>query len=114
LNGLGNTTAPAGVGTAGSMQINTGSNGIGYTFTVFSPNELANTAFMTAIDPGSSGTSTVAYSGTLYYTYSVPQFAGSQVYYQAGVDLAYPGDGYYGQFFSTSVSSPVTVNGVSW
>lgn len=118
VNGLGNTTLPVGIGTPGSMEINTGSNAIGYTFTVFSPSEQNNQAFMTAFDPGSvAGSSTVtttAYSGTLYYTYSVPNFTGPDDYYQVGVDIAYAGDSYYGQFFESSLSAPVTVGGIQW
>jgi hypothetical protein len=114
LNGIGNTTAPAAPGTAGSLQLNTGSNAIGYTFTAFSPNELNNAGFMSAFDPGTTPGNTVAYSGTLYLTYSVPAFVGTQVYYQVGVDISYPGNSYYGLFFESALSSPTTVNGVSW
>ena len=47
-NGL---ASGGGVGTPGSMQINTGSNAVGYTYTVFSANLLYNAAAMAAIDP---------------------------------------------------------------
>ena len=97
-DGLANNGAS---GTGGSMQINTGNNAIGYTFTVFSsPNLLYNTAAMQQIDPGftTPGT-TVASSNTMYLTYTAPQFTGPNVYYQVGVDLAYAGDGYYGFSF---------------
>jgi hypothetical protein len=103
-NGLGNLTNAGGTGTAGSLQVNTGTNAIGYTYTVFSPNELNNQAFMSAFDPGSTAGSTVPYSGNIYVSFSVPSFVGPDVYYQVGIDLAYPGDGYYGLSFSSSTS----------
>jgi hypothetical protein len=114
-NGYGNTTNPGGTAVvgAGSLQINTGSNAIGYTYTAFSPNELNNQSFMNLIDPGSVGGTTVAYSGTMYMTYTVPSFVGPDVYYQFGIDLAYPGSGYYSPYFETSLTPATTVDGLS-
>lgn len=114
VDGAGNLTSPGAPGTAGSLMVNFGSNPIGYTYTVFSPNELNNSAFMSLFDPGSSGGNTVAYKGTLYYTYSTPSFVGPDDYYQVGIDLSYPGDGYYGQYFETKTVDDGIIDGIDW
>ena len=109
-NGL---ASGGGVGTPGSMQINTGSNAVGYTYTVFSANLLYNAAAMAAIDPGGSPGGTVPFSGTMYITYTAPTWVGPDVYYQVGLDIAYPGDGYYGTFFGGSAVSDGTIDGLA-
>jgi hypothetical protein len=111
VNGLGNTTTPGGAGTPGSMQINTGGNAIGYIYTVFSTN-LFGTPAISALDPGASGAGTVAYSGTLYMTYTAPSFVGPDAYYNVGVDFAYAGDGFYGPQFNTSNINDGVIDGL--
>jgi hypothetical protein len=104
INGVGNTTAPGGSGTSGSMLITWASS-------VGSFNEIAvapsgSLAFVQALDPGASQLAngefvTVAYSGTIYMDYSVPDNEGGS-YFQLGVMLQYPGNGYYGPVLSSS------------
>jgi hypothetical protein len=113
-DGLANNSA---AGTPGSMQINTGGNAIGNTYTVFSsPNVLYNTAVMSIVDPGfTTPGQTVASSNTMYITYTAPQWAdvfSTDVYYQVGVDLSYPGDSYYGTFFENNVINDGVIDGL--
>jgi PEP-CTERM motif len=113
INAVGNTTNYGGTGTAGSLQINTGSNGMGFNALATSPNEQNNQSFMSVIDPGSAGGATVAFSGTLFMTYTVPAFTGPNDFNQLGFNIAYPGDGFFHTFFETSLSPVTTVDGFS-
>jgi autotransporter-associated beta strand protein len=117
-NGVGNNTAAGGVGTAGSLAINTGSNALGYSSLGNSPNLIGNTAAMQAIDPGYSAATPnvlVTASNTMTITYTAPQWANpADVYFELGVNTNYSGGGYIPPFFQTS--NPVndgTVNGMS-
>lgn len=106
INGLGNTSSPGGSGTSGSLLI-TWANSVG------SYNEIAaapgqGLAFVQALDPGaynagSGAIGTVAGSGDIYFDYSLPSTV-SGTYFQLGIELQYPGDGYYGYFFSSSAT----------
>jgi hypothetical protein len=106
INGAGNTTAPGGSGTSGSLLI-TWANSVG------SFNEIASApseglAFVQALDPGaynagSGEIGTVAGSGDIYLDYSLPSTVSGN-YFQLGVMLQYPGNGYYGPIFSSSTT----------
>lgn len=99
-NGAGNLTNPGGVGVPGSLQIPAfGRTSPGFSTLSSAPSEGGNATFLSAIDPGSSGNNSVAYTGNLSLTYTIPTpSAGS--YYQLGVLLQYAADGYYGTFFA--------------
>jgi hypothetical protein len=96
VNGLGNTGGGTGTGN-GSLAItlttSSSFNEIGV-----APSEGGNAAFLSAIDPGSSGNTSVAYSGTLHLTYSLPASGtyASGTYFQLGVQMQYAANGYYG------------------
>ncbi len=104
VNGVGNTTAPGGSGTSGSLLIQW-ANSVG------SFNEIATApseglAFVQALDPGAYDAGagqigTVAGSGNIYLDYSLPSTVSGN-YFQLGVMLQYPGNGYYGPTFSSS------------
>ena len=102
-NGLANTSA--GTSTGGALQINTGTNALGYGIISDGSgfNDLYVQGFLNAWDPGGvSGSSLAAYSGTMYMVYTTPTFAGNDVYYALGLQFNYPGDGYYGSFYFPS------------
>ena len=102
FNGLGN--AGGGTGTAGSLQVQWTPSVGGFNDIANGPGGLGgNQAFMSAIDPGSTGGATVAYSGTLQLIYSLP-YTAAGTYLQLGILLQYPGDGYYGTYFSTTTT----------
>ena len=77
VNGEGNTSAPGGAGTAGSL-------GVSYSGGAWSPfshpSQTGNTAFINAL-----GT-----EGTFYFDYTRPE-AGSGTYFQLGVFMQYDG-----------------------
>lgn len=99
-NGLGNTTAAGGAGTAGSLSVTLSNPSNTYQFPAFSAGEQGNQAFLSTLDPGAvAGTSLAAYSGTLDMTYTTPTNNGGS-YYEIGVVLNY--DGNFGQFFQSS------------
>jgi PEP-CTERM motif-containing protein len=120
-NGLGNTTAYPGTSSIGSLQVTAST--LSYSYLAFSPQESTNAAFLSAIDPGSTPVTypgptysqvpgaTTAYSGTLYFVYTVPSFSALN-YYQFGLDLSYNGDSYYNPQFANGVSDG-TVDGLS-
>jgi hypothetical protein len=108
VNGLGNNPGnsggsinPGGISPAGALQITANGN-MGFSSLAFSPGEAYNPFFMTAIDPGSTAAfqppgfstgNTVAHSGTLLLTYSVPTFSaggpGNGGYYELGLIFNY-------------------------
>jgi PEP-CTERM motif len=115
-NGAGNYTT--GTGTAGSLQLTTATPGYGNLANL--PGEAGNSAFMSAIDPGSVAAysaasgygpgSTVAYSGSLQVTFTAPAHS-SGTYFQIGMLIQY--DGGYNQDFSSSTVNDGTVDGLS-
>jgi autotransporter-associated beta strand protein len=116
-NGAGNATTPGGTSTGGSLEIDTGSNSLGtYSAIVQSPDLSNNQTFLSAFDPGATvANGTTNYAGNLTMTYTVPTFAGNQVYDQVGILLTYTGTGAFnggGPFFATSTTNS-TVNGQS-
>jgi fibronectin-binding autotransporter adhesin len=92
-NGAGNLTSPGGTSTAGSLEIDTGSNALGYGKLALGPNEASNTTFLTDIDPGSTSTNLVAYSGTLTLTYTTPTWGSTTVYSNVGLYFSVNGSG---------------------
>lgn len=116
-NGLGNNVP--GTSTGGSLYVSASS--MGYSELAFAPNVAYNDAFMHAIDPGSTTAysaasgygpgSTVAYSGTLYMVFTAPTLSAG-AYYQLGLNLDYPADGYYDAFVDNGTSDG-TVDGLS-
>ncbi len=101
INGLGNSTAAGASGTSGSLSINIATTGFN-TIAAGNPGG-GNAAFLSAIDPGSSGNNSVAASGNIYLTYSVP-ITTSGNYFQLGFNLQYAADGYYQTFFTSTVT----------
>ncbi len=102
-NGIGNITAAADIGTAGSLAVYWNPNenaGSDYGACAYSPNEAGNTAFMQAIDPGSTANATVAAYGNIYWYYSQPDGGGN--YFGLAFMPAYDADGYWQQFYSSS------------
>jgi hypothetical protein len=94
INGLGNTGAGTGTGN-GSLAITLAASG--YTeIANHVATEGGNSAFLSALDPGSSGNTAVAYNGIIQMTYSLPSYYASGSYFQLGIFLQYDGDGYYG------------------
>jgi hypothetical protein len=112
-DGLANYSAGA-PDTAGSLQVNTGSNALGYGNLVYGEpfNDLYVQGFLNAWDPGATAGSTVAYSGNMYMVYTTPTWAGPDVYFQLGLQFNYPGSGYYGTYyFPTTTVSGGTIDG---
>ena len=104
-NGLGNTTAPGGTGTAGSLLVDWSEQETSWGAIAGGADEEANTAFMQAIDPGcDTGTETsVPAYGFIYVNYSQPDtLGGGGSYFQLGVSLTYAADGYWQQDWPTS------------
>ena len=104
INGIGNPTAPGGSGTSGSLLITWASAVGGYNEIATAPS--VSLAMVQALDPGASQLGdgeyvTVAGSGDIYLDYSLPSTV-SGSYFQLGVMLQYPGNGYYGPVFSSS------------
>jgi hypothetical protein len=101
VNGLGNSSAPGGAGTSGSLLIGAGVSGwtdvggVGY---------VGNLAGVSAMDPGYANNGVaVAAAGNIYLDYSLPgKTTGG--YFQIGVLLAYPGNSYWGPTFSSSTT----------
>ena len=105
INGLGNTSAAGASGTSGSLLITWATATGSYNDVANAPSEGGNAAFLSAIDPGSSGNNSVAGAGNIYLDYSLPDNnAGSSGYFQVGVLLQYAANGYYGTFFPSSVT----------
>jgi hypothetical protein len=98
VNGIGNTGGGTGTG-GGSLAITWGSGG--FNPIALGPSQGANSAFLSAIDPGSSGNTAVAYSGIVQMIYSFPT-TGSGNYFQPGVFFQYSGNGYYGPNLASS------------
>lgn len=97
INGAGNTSNPGGTGTSGSLLVTWNSLTGNY-------NNIANgpgANLLTLMDPGSVGGDTVQAEGTVTLDYSLPQTSGG-TYFNLGILLQYPGDGYYGTFFVSS------------
>jgi hypothetical protein len=109
-DGAVNNYAP---GTAGSLEIDQNGEEFGWGPMVDLPssNTYWNATFMSAIDPGSTPGTTVAFSGTLYLTYSA-QLTGPDAYYEIGLGLEYPGDGYWQQNWQSSLIDDGTINGL--
>jgi hypothetical protein len=103
FDGAGNTSTPGAAGTSGSLSIQWAPATGSFNEVAAAPSEGGNASFLSAIDPGSSGNTSVAYSGNLYMDYSLPDNEGGS-YFQLGVILQYSGDGYYGTYFSSSVT----------
>jgi len=105
VNGLGNTTAPGAAGTSGSLLITWNPSLTGsYNDVANAASEYANTAFISALDPGFTPSGgTVVGSGVITLDYSVPQTANG-TYFQLGILLQYPGNSYYGTFFTSSTT----------
>lgn len=106
INGLGNTSTPGGSGTSGSLLITWAASVGGYNEIAAASSE--GLAFVQALDPGAydagnGAIGTVAGSGDIYVDYSLPSTV-SGSYFQLGVMLQYPGDGYYGTAFSSSAT----------
>jgi hypothetical protein len=103
VNGLGNNSAAGASGTSGSLLIQWAA-GAGSFNTIAAGNVSgSNAGFLSAIDPGSSGNNSVAASGNIYLDYSLPDNEGGS-YFQLGVNLQYSADGYYGTFFTSTVT----------
>lgn len=98
INGAGNISNPGAGGTSGSLSIQWTPTTGNFNSVASAPSEGGNSIFLSAIDPGSSGNNSVAYSGNLLLDYSLPDNEGGS-YYQLGVLLQYAADGYYGQYF---------------
>jgi hypothetical protein len=112
VNGVGNNTAAGAAGTPGSLQINTGANGINYTYTVFSPNLSSNPAALAQVDPGYVvGGGLVAASSTMYMTYTNPTMVGPNAYAQVGVDLSYAPN-YYNTYFPATTINDGIIDGL--
>ena len=97
-NGLGNTTAPGAIGTAGSLLLYWSSAETGWGDIATGPNEQNNGEFMQAIDPGcdtNSAVSVAAY-GNIYMDFSMPDNSGGGNYFQVGIELSYAANGYNG------------------
>jgi hypothetical protein len=105
-NGLGNLTAPGAIGTAGSLLVYWSSLETSWGTVAIGPNEAANAAFMQVIDPGCNTNSqtTVAAYGNIYVDFSQPDNSGGGNYFQLGVNLSYPANGYYQNFFSSGAT----------
>lgn len=103
INGLGNTAAAGASGTSGSLSIQWVSGTGNFNGIASAPSEGGNAAFLSAINPGSSGNNSVAGSGNIYLDYSLPDNEGGG-YFQLGVNLQYGADGYYSQFFPSSTT----------
>jgi autotransporter-associated beta strand protein len=117
-NGAGNSSNPGGASTAGALSIDTTGKAVGgYGNIVETPDLSNNQTFLSAFDPGATaGAGTVAFSGNLSVTYTVPAFAGSNVYYQLGIGLHYTGNGEFGgggPFFApnANITNDGTVDG---
>lgn len=127
VNGSGNNPGnsgasinPGGTSTGGSLQL-TDTNNLAFNVLASSPGEAYNNAFMSVLDPGSTTAysaasgygagSTVAYSGKILLTYTVPTISSGN-YLQIGVNFNYQAGGYYQPYFGTAVSDG-TVGGLS-
>jgi hypothetical protein len=116
INGAGNGWNPGDVGTPGSLKIQLPAGGywglVANTPDV--PNPGGNQAFMSAIDPGSSvaGNYTVAWNGYVQLSYSVPDQHGSSFNY--GILLQYAANGYWGDFWPSSVTDTGTQDANGW
>jgi len=113
-NGLANYTSGS-AGTPGGLEINTGTNAIGYGALASSPfNDLYTSSFLNAVDPGATPGNTVTNTGTLYMVYANPSLVGPDAYFNLGLQFNYPGDGYYGAYmFPTSTAAGATVDGMA-
>jgi hypothetical protein len=98
VDGFGNINTPGAAGTSGSLSIQWAPSTGAFNSIASAPSEGGNSIFLSAIDPGSSGNNSVAYSGNILLDYSLPDNEGGS-YFQLGVLLQYQADGYYGQFF---------------
>jgi hypothetical protein len=101
VNGIGNLSNAGGAGTSGSLLVAPGN---GWFDAAGGPSQGGNPAFLSAIDPGyANDNNSVAYSGNLYMDYSVPDNEGGATF-QMGVLFQYAANGYFGTFFSTTVT----------
>jgi autotransporter-associated beta strand protein len=116
-NGLGNPTS--GTSTGAGLQINTNGATLGYNTLAYASgvSEQNNQAFLSAWDPGatanggSSTFATVAYSGTMYMVYTTPTWSVAPSYYDLELLFQYPGNGYWGDFNPTTVTSAGIIDG---
>jgi len=109
-DGIGNYSTPGATGTAGSLALDTNNQNINYgdQAAVY---EVNNQLFLTALDPGATAPSypppnytqvlgsTVAYSGTLYLTFTYPTSSGGY-FGNVGILLNYNGN--YNTFFPSN------------
>ena len=130
INGAGNDPGNSGgtlfagqTSTGGSLQM-TWNAGVGSFGTLaFASGEAFNPGFMSAIDPGSvaafqppnfTSGSTAAFSGTLQMIYSIPDDnAASGGFFELGVNLAYPADGFFQTFFPTTTTPLSSIGGLT-
>lgn len=97
VNGLANPSAPGAAGTQGALQVGPAN---GWTCIAYSTG--INGAALVAVDPGNLGDGVAqAAAGNFYIDYSLPDNEGGS-YFQPGVLMQYPGNGYFGTFFSSS------------
>ena len=108
-------------GTPGALSITWAPTVGNFGVVATSPGEAYNGAFMSLLDPGSTvayqgpsylpGT-TVAYSGVMTMDYTFP-VTGHVNFFELGILLQYPADGYYQAFFPTDIETlgAVTVPG---
>jgi hypothetical protein len=104
VNGVGNPTAPGGVGVNGSLDIpavSYGTNNSVWTDIATAPS-LSGFNAINAIDPGyQNDNNAVLAAGNFYIDYSLPDNEGGS-YFSMGVLLQYAGNGYWGTYFQSS------------
>ena len=111
INGLAYNN-PGVAGTSGSLRIqNTYASGTDWVVASLA-NNIWQQPFISALDPGGTAAwqppsypngTTVAYSGIMQMTYSIPDNNGGS-FFQLGVLLQYAANGYYGAFFPSSTT----------
>ena len=106
VNGLGNTVNPGGAGAVGSLQLTLPG---GWGGVSDAPGQAGNQGFLSALDPGSSAGTLVAYSGTLSYDV----YRGNLTdWNQFGVIFNYNGN--WSSFFSSTATDFTGADGNTW
>ena len=106
VNGLGNTANPGGASTVAALQLTLPS---GWGGVSDAPGQTGNQGFLSALDPGSSAGTLVAYSGTLSYDV----FRGNLTdWNQFGVIFNYTGN--WSAFFSSITTDFTGADGNTW